>query len=113
MWAPSRLNKARHQQASACGRSLQCGWMQVLLLPCLPRPERISTNPPALEAVIAFLQKSGRPRQMTFDRDPLRWVGGVSGRDFPSPLRRLLLCLGMRPHVCPPHRPDKNAFVMV
>ena len=57
----------------------------------------------ALEAVIVFLQKSGRPRQMTFDRDP-RWVGGVSGRDFPSPLRRLLLCLGMRPHACPPHR---------
>jgi hypothetical protein len=47
---------------------------------------------------------------MTFDRDP-RWVGGVSGRDFPSPLRRLLLCLGVKPHVCPPHRPDKNAFV--
>jgi transposase len=66
----------------------------------------------ALEAVITFLQKSGRPQQMTFDRDP-RWVGGVSGRDFPSPLRRLLLCLGVRPHICPPHRPDKNAFVMV
>ena len=64
----------------------------------------------AMEAVIAFLRQYGRPRQMTFDRDP-RWVGGVSGRDFPSPLRRLLLCLGIRPHVCPPHRPDKNAFV--
>ncbi len=47
---------------------------------------------------------------MTFDRDP-RWVGSVSGRDFPSPLRRLLLCLGITPHVCPPHRPDKNAYV--
>lgn len=64
----------------------------------------------ALEAVITFLRQYGRPQQMTFDRDP-RWVGGVSGRDFPSPLRRLLLCLGIRPHVCPPHRPDKNAFV--
>jgi transposase InsO family protein len=64
----------------------------------------------ALEAVIAFLRHYGCPRQMTFDRDP-RWVGGVSGRDFPSPLRRFLLCLGIRPHVCPPHRPDKNAFV--
>jgi transposase InsO family protein len=64
----------------------------------------------ALEAVITFLRQYGCPRQMTFDRDP-RWVGGVSGRDFPSPLRRLLLCLGIRPHVCPPHRPDKNAFV--
>jgi transposase InsO family protein len=47
---------------------------------------------------------------MTFDRDP-RWVGGVSGRDFPSPLRRLLLCVGITPHICPPHRPDKNAYV--
>lgn len=64
----------------------------------------------ALEAVIAFLRQYGCPQQMTFDRDP-RWVGGVSGRDFPSPLRRFLLCLGIRPHICPPHRPDKNAFV--
>jgi Integrase core domain len=47
---------------------------------------------------------------MTFDRDP-RWVGGVSGRDFPSPLRRFLLCLGITPYICPPHRPDKNAYV--
>ena len=61
----------------------------------------------ALEAVITFLRAYGRPRQMTFDLDP-RWVGSVSGRDFPSPLRRLLLCLGITPQVCPPHRPDKN-----
>ena len=65
----------------------------------------------AMEAVITFLQKSGRPRQMTFDRDPRLSLGGVSGRDFPSPLRRLLLCLGINPHICPPHRPDKNAYV--
>src|SRR5207244_3168352 len=53
----------------------------------------------AMEAVISFLHQYGRPRQMTFDRDP-RWVGGVSGRDFPSPLRRLLLCLAINPHIC-------------
>src|SRR5438128_10979708 len=47
---------------------------------------------------------------MTFDRDP-RWVGSVSGRDFPSPLRRLLVCLGITPHICPPHRPAKNPYV--
>jgi transposase InsO family protein len=64
----------------------------------------------ALEAVMTFLRQYGCPRQMTFDRDP-RWVGGVSGRDFPSPLRRLLLCLDIIPHICPPHRPDKNAYV--
>ena len=46
----------------------------------------------AMEAVITFLRRYGCPRQMTFDRDP-PWVGSVSGRDFPSPLRRLLLCL--------------------
>jgi transposase InsO family protein len=64
----------------------------------------------AMEAVITFLRRYGRPRQMTFDRDP-RWVGGVPGRDFPSPLRRLLLCLGIIPAICPPQRPDKNAYV--
>ena len=47
---------------------------------------------------------------MTFDRDP-RWVGSVSGRDFPAPLRRLLLCLGITPPICLPHRPDKTADV--
>jgi transposase InsO family protein len=64
----------------------------------------------AIEAVIPFLRRYGCPRQLTFDRDP-RWVGGVSGRDFPSPLRRLLLCLGMTPPICPPPRPDTNADV--
>src|SRR5712692_1595209 len=64
----------------------------------------------AMEAVITFLQTYGRPRQMTFDRDT-RWIGSSSGRDFPSPLRRLLLCLGIEPNVCPPQRPDKNAYV--
>ncbi len=64
----------------------------------------------ALEAVIAFLRQYGLPAMLTFDRDP-RWVGSASGRDFPSALRRLLLCLGITPNVCPPHRPDKNAFV--
>jgi hypothetical protein len=50
------------------------------------------------------------PPMLTFDRDP-RWVGSSSGRDFPSALRRFLLCLGIEPHICPPQRPDKNAFV--
>jgi transposase InsO family protein len=63
-----------------------------------------------LEAVIHFLQRSGVPSRMTFDRDP-RFVGGTTGGDFPSPLIRFLLCLGIQPNVCPPHRPDKNAFV--
>ncbi len=64
----------------------------------------------AMQTVIDFLREHGRPPMMTFDRDP-RWVGSSSGRDFPSALRRLLLCLGIHPHVCPPHRPDKNDLV--
>jgi len=64
----------------------------------------------ALVAVLSFLRQYGLPRRMTFDRDP-RWVGSASGRDFPSALVRLLRCLGIDPQVCPPHRPDHNAFV--
>src|SRR5579871_348633 len=64
----------------------------------------------ALEAVITFLRIYGCPRLLTFDRDP-RWVGSASGRDFPSALRRFLLCVGIRPNICPPHRPDKNPYV--
>lgn len=64
----------------------------------------------AMRAVITFLEEYGRPHMMTFDRDP-RWVGSSSGRDFPSALRRMLLCLGIEANVCPPHRPDKNPYV--
>jgi transposase InsO family protein len=64
----------------------------------------------AFDAVVAFLRRYGLPPMLTFDRDP-RWVGSQSGRDFPSALRRLLLCLGVEPHVCPPQQPQKNAFV--
>lgn len=64
----------------------------------------------ALEAVITFLRAYGLPAMLTFDRDP-RWVGSSSGRDFPSALRRFLLCLGIEASICPPQRPDKNAFV--
>jgi Integrase core domain len=64
----------------------------------------------ALDGVVSFLRTYGLPPMLTFDRDP-RWVGSASGRDFPSALLRFLLCLGIQPHVCPPRRPDKNAFV--
>jgi hypothetical protein len=37
----------------------------------------------ALEGVIDFLTRYGRPRQMTFDRDT-RWVGSHGLRHFPS-----------------------------
>ena len=64
----------------------------------------------AFDVVVQFLQHSGLPQMLTFDRDP-RWVGSQSGRDFPSALRRFLLCLGIEPNVCPPHQPQKQAYV--
>jgi hypothetical protein len=64
----------------------------------------------ALEAVIGFLTRYGCPRCMTFDRAS-RWVGSHSLRHFPSAFCRFLLCLGIQPNVCPPRRPDKNAYV--
>jgi len=64
----------------------------------------------ALEAVIAFLREHGRPRRMSFDHDP-RWVGGSSGWDFPSALRRFLLCVQVEPRICPVHTPQKNGHV--
>lgn len=64
----------------------------------------------ALEAVASFLTRYGLPRCITFDRDS-RWVGSQSLRQFPSAFCRFLLCLGIHPNICPPRRPDKNAYV--
>lgn len=64
----------------------------------------------ALEAIAQVLQQQGKPASITLDRDT-RWVGSASGRDFPSAFLRFLLCVGIEPKVCPPHRPDLNAFV--
>jgi hypothetical protein len=63
-----------------------------------------------LEAVVQTLQMHGLPDVLTFDRDP-RFVGAASGRDFPAPFVRFLTCLGVEVDICPPQRPDKNAFV--
>jgi integrase-like protein len=62
------------------------------------------------EVVAQFFCQYGLPSMLTFDNDP-RFVGSASGRDFPSALVRMLLCVGVEPNVCPPHRPDKNAYV--
>jgi transposase InsO family protein len=64
----------------------------------------------ALEAMAQILHQHGLATSITFDRDT-RWVGSASGRDFPSAFVRFLLCLGVQPIICPPHRPDLNAFV--
>ena len=38
-------------------------------------------------------------------------AGGPGGWDFPSALLRFLAAVGVEARICPPHRPDKNAFV--
>jgi hypothetical protein len=63
-----------------------------------------------LEAVVETLCMHGRPETITLDRDP-RFVGSQMRRDFPSPLMRLLHCLGIQVTICPPRRPDRNGFV--
>ena len=63
-----------------------------------------------LEVVVQFVREYALPAMLTFDNDP-RFVGSASGRDFPSALLRFLLCVGVEPNVCPPQRPDKNAYV--
>jgi transposase InsO family protein len=62
------------------------------------------------EVVVQFLLQHGLPSMLTFDNDP-RLVGSPQGRDFPSALVRFLWCVGVTPHVIPPHRPDLNAYV--
>lgn len=79
-----------------------------LLVDSLPRSDYNAST--ALLALAQVLLLNGRPRQITFDRDP-RFIGSWTGQDFPSALVRFLLCLGIRPDVLPPRRPDKNGFV--
>jgi hypothetical protein len=63
-----------------------------------------------VEALVETLRAQGRPETITLDRDP-RFVGSQQQRDFPSPLMRLLHCLGIQVTICPPRRPDRNGFV--
>jgi hypothetical protein len=64
----------------------------------------------SLRAVAELVQEQGLPDRVTFDRDP-RFVGSAKARDFPAPFVRFWACLGVDITICPPHRPDKNAFV--
>lgn len=59
--------------------------------------------------VDAFLV-NGLPEMVAFDRDP-RFIGSWTAKEFPSPFMRFLMCLGIQVNVCPPQRPDRNAFV--
>ena len=64
----------------------------------------------SLRAVAELVREQGVPDRVTFDRDP-RFVGSAKARDFPAPFVRFGACLGVEVTICPPHRPDKNAFV--
>jgi transposase len=68
------------------------------------------TTESTLRAVAETVQQYGVPTSVTMDRDA-RFVGGAQQRDFASPLVRFWLCLGVAVTICPPQRPDKNAFV--
>lgn len=64
----------------------------------------------AVWAAAHSLLKNGVPHQITFDRDP-RFVGSWAGQDFPTPFVRFWLTLGVKVNICPPQRPDRNAYV--
>lgn len=73
------------------------------------QPREDFTAETTLQAIIATFRVHGLPESVTLDRDP-RFVGSPHGRDFPAPLIRMLHCLGVQVTICPPRRPDKNAF---
>jgi len=79
-----------------------------ILLHAEVRPD--FTAETALRAAAALVQQIGLPKAITIDRDP-RFVGSALMRDFPAPFVRFWLCLGVAVTICPPRRPDLNAFV--
>jgi Integrase core domain len=79
-----------------------------ILLAAQVRPD--FTMETAIAAVAELVRQLGLPERVTFDRDP-RFVGAPQQRDFPSPFVRFWLCLGVQVTICPPRRPDLNAFV--
>lgn len=64
----------------------------------------------ALISIVDTLTTHGLPTHISFDRDP-RFVGSWTANEFPSAFMQFLYALAIQPKVCPPHRPDKNAFV--
>jgi transposase InsO family protein len=78
-----------------------------ILLTATPREDFNAET--VITAMVDSFLVNGLPEVITFDRDP-RFIGSWSAKDFPAPFMRFLMCLGIRVHVCPPKRPDKNAF---
>ena len=64
----------------------------------------------AIEALVEIFRQNGMPKTIRFDRDS-RFVGSWSATEFPSAMMRLLHVLEVAPVVCPPHHPQKNAYV--
>jgi hypothetical protein len=79
-----------------------------ILLHAQVRPD--FTAQTALRAVADLVTQQGLPHAVMMHRDP-RFVGAAQQRDFPSPLVRFWLWLGVAVTICPPRRPDLNAFV--
>lgn len=63
-----------------------------------------------IESLVETFRFQGLPKRLTFDRDS-RFIGSWSADDFPSPMMRLLLNLGVEVTVCPPRQPWKNPYV--
>lgn len=79
-----------------------------ILLAARPRADYNAET--TIMTLTQILLTYGLPNSITFDRDP-RFVGSWTGRGFPTALVRFLLCLGVTPHICLPHRPDRNPDV--
>ncbi len=63
-----------------------------------------------IDSLVQTWHYNGIPQMMRFDRDP-RFIGSWSGDEFPSPMMRLMLNLGIEVDVCPPRQPWKNPYV--
>ena len=63
-----------------------------------------------IDSLVETFRGHGLPQRLTFDRDP-RYIGSWSAADFPSPMMRWVLNLGVEIKVCPPKQPWKNPYV--
>ena len=79
-----------------------------ILIAAEARPD--FTMATAIETAAAIVTEHGLPDMVTLDRDP-RFVGESQQRESPALFLRFWLCLGVEVNICPPHRPDLNAFV--
>jgi hypothetical protein len=79
-----------------------------ILVAAVPRADYNAET--TVASLMDLFGQHGLPQKMSLDRDP-RLVGSWTAQEFPSPLMRLLHVLGIGLVVCPPQRPEKNAFV--